>query len=126
MGLQSIHLRLRFTEDAERAVARRLEESSLSNPVIGIIWGRWDDELEDHWLLGIYNKPDLRVGWLVTAGDVEFYTIKNSCLRSLMVRSSTIVTTVCWCTQVESRRAEPEGSPDMAKSAPISAYDAQA
>ena len=83
MGLQSIHLRLRFTEDAERAVARRLEESSLSNPVIGIIWGRWDDELEDHWLIGMYNKPDLRVGWLVTAGDVEFYTYQEFLLEKL-------------------------------------------
>nr|BAJ06853.1 hypothetical protein [uncultured bacterium] len=51
-----------------------IENSDLDDPIPGIIYGRWDDEAESHWTIGLYERADLpKIDmWLCNGDGWEF------------------------------------------------------
>lgn len=57
-------------------LTQRISSSSLGSPVPGIIWGRWEGEEQDHWLIEFYERADVQkkefTGILAEASGLMF------------------------------------------------------
>lgn len=69
--LGEFKVNLRLTEEAKRYVADLMAKSKLADPILGIAWGKWNHESEDHWFVGLYDREEC-AGWLCRAPGFDF------------------------------------------------------
>ena len=88
--LGEFNVDLQLTEDARRFISVMLEQTDIHDPILGIGWGRWNHEKEEHWLLGLYSRPKCS-GWLCKANGLEFVIVNPSLVERLHGRTLDIV-----------------------------------
>jgi hypothetical protein len=80
-GEQKVNLRV---TDRTRAFLDRFKaRSRLDDPVLGISWGRVGHETDERWTIGLYDRKDLREGWLGIAPDFDFVVVQDWALKAL-------------------------------------------
>jgi hypothetical protein len=60
----------------------RFSRSTVRNPILGIIWGKWTTEGDQHWSVGVYNR-DTAEGWIVRCPNLEFVIVQDFLLERL-------------------------------------------
>ena len=71
------HVNLSVTDRAKTWIDRFKAQSGLRSPIVKLGWARWTDESADHWMIGLYDRNDVREGWLGIAPDLEFVVIQE-------------------------------------------------
>ena len=80
-GKRNVNLQL--TPRAQEFVERFKLNSGLNSPILGIAWSRVSDEPNPRWTLGLYERQDVRDGWLGTAPEFDFVVIQEWALERL-------------------------------------------
>jgi len=81
---------LKLTDEARIFVSGLLDRTDIVDPIVGIGWGRWNHETEEHWLLGLYSREKCS-GWLCKGPALEFVIINPSLVERLQGRTLHIV-----------------------------------
>ena len=79
-------MRLMLTPRAEEYIKHFKRKSGLDDPIVGIGWGRWNHETEDHWMLGLYERSTVGSdwpGWHAIAPEFDFVVINPALLNRL-------------------------------------------
>lgn len=74
MALIEKELDFRCTESARQEIEDLLERSDVDFAIPGILWAKWDNEPNYRWHIGVYNKQNLKDGWLLRGPGLEVYT----------------------------------------------------
>src|SRR5258706_13269742 len=69
--LGEFKVNLRLTVEAKLYVADLMANSKLTNAILGIAWGKWNHETEQHWLIGLYDREECS-GWLCRTPEFDF------------------------------------------------------
>src|SRR3977135_2631950 len=95
----SRNVRLMLTPLAQRYIDELKRNSDLEEPIVQIGWGRWNDESEDHWILGLNDRVRMGEdwpGWLGIAPEFQFVVINptlfdrlDGCILDVNGRGST-------------------------------------
>jgi hypothetical protein len=78
--LEKKFLNLKIGLALQEALQKKCVESGLSDPLPGIIWGRWDDENIDTYSIGIYERSNLPYDdpvRIVDANGIEILIIQD-------------------------------------------------
>lgn len=77
LGTRNVSLQL--SSEAQEWLEGFIAASPLRDPLPGIIYGRWRDESEDHWSIGLYDRSDLPNidMWLCISPDWEFLAFEH-------------------------------------------------
>jgi len=51
--------------------------------VPGLIWGKWEDEPAYRWHIGLFERENLKEGWLLRSSELEIYTYQLDQLLEL-------------------------------------------
>jgi hypothetical protein len=88
--LGEFRVNLHLADEARSFISDLLEGTDIPDPILGIGWGRWNDEKEDRWLLGLYSRARC-TGWLCTTKQFEFVVINPNLVERLDGRTLDIV-----------------------------------
>lgn len=73
-------INLEIGKDLRDRLQYRMQQSDLKEPVPSISWGKWDDEKEERFMIGFYERSRLPV-WdpvrLIEADGIEFLIIQD-------------------------------------------------
>lgn len=77
LGTKNVDLKL--APKAQEWLEGFIAASPLEDPLPGVIYGRWKEESEDHWSIGLYDRPDLPNidMWLCTGLGWEFLAFEH-------------------------------------------------
>lgn len=77
-------LALELTEAAMAEVEHALARSDFDSPIAGILFGTWNDNPEQTWVVGIYNQEELPpVGYMLETPHLRFYTFQDWIIEKL-------------------------------------------
>ena len=74
---------LQLTERTREFLNRFKAKSKLSSPILGIAWSQVSRETTERWTIGLYDRKDVREGWLGIAPEFEFVVIQDWILGEL-------------------------------------------
>lgn len=80
-------LALELSEAAMAEVGRGLARSDFDSPIPGILFGTWNNNPEQTWVVGIYNQEKLPpTGYILETPHVRFYTFQEWIIEKLAGR----------------------------------------
>ena len=74
---------LLLTTRTQEFLDRFKAKSKLNSPILGIGWSRVSRETTERWTIGLYDRKDVREGWLGIAPEFEFIVIQDWILDEL-------------------------------------------
>lgn len=74
---------LQITDRTRASLTRLIARSKLAEPILSISKGRFNDEAEERWSLGLYDRKGLREGWIGISPEFEFVVIQEWVLEAL-------------------------------------------
>jgi hypothetical protein len=76
-------INLQLTQRTREFLDRFKAKSKLDSPILGISWSRVSNESNERWTIGLYDRKDVREGWLGIAPEFEFIVIQEWVLDEL-------------------------------------------
>ena len=73
--LEKKSINLRIGAKLKKVLAEDLSSSELDDPLPGILWGQWDTETNEHYVIGMYERDELPVDdpvRIIEADGIEF------------------------------------------------------
>lgn len=73
-------LNLRIGDRLRSVLEAKALSSGLVSPMPAILWGKWDDEGEEHYSIGFYDRDNLPISdpvRIVEAGGLQFLILQD-------------------------------------------------
>jgi hypothetical protein len=74
---------LTLTTRAKKYIEQMKAEGPFATPVLGISWSRVSDQQHEKWVIGLYEREDMREGWMGVAPEFDFIVIQEWILEAV-------------------------------------------
>jgi len=68
---------LQLSKRTQAYLERFKANSKLSDPVLGLAWAGIPGETEERWTIGLYDRKDIREGWMGITPEFDFIVIQE-------------------------------------------------